>query len=64
MEKNEAELCFTLTNDEIHIPRAPREEEREILDETRLIMIRSKPDYFEFVLLEELLMLLLWFSLL
>ena len=26
-------LGFNLTNDEIHIPRAPREEEREILDE-------------------------------
>ena len=35
--KNEADLCkslgFNHTNDEIHIPRAPREEEREILDE-------------------------------
>ena len=36
-EKNEAYLCkslgFNHTNDEIHIPRAPREEETEILDE-------------------------------
>ena len=36
-KKNEADLCrslgFNHTNDEIHIPRAPREEEREILDE-------------------------------
>ena len=36
-EKKEADLCkskgFNHTNDEIHIPRTPREEEREILDE-------------------------------
>ena len=54
-EKNDTDLCkslgFNHTNDEIHIPRAPREEETEILDETRLIMMRSKPDYVEFVLL-------------
>ena len=34
--KNEADFCkslsFNHTNDEIHIPRAPREEETEILD--------------------------------
>ena len=37
-EKNYTDLCkslgFNHTNDEIHIPRAPREEETEILDET------------------------------
>ena len=36
-EKNDTDLCkslgFNHTNDEIHIPRAPREEETEILDE-------------------------------
>ena len=36
-EKNEADLCkslgFNHTNDEIHIPRAPRGEEEEILDD-------------------------------
>ena len=36
-EKNDTDLCkslgFNHTNAEIHIPRAPRDEEREILDE-------------------------------
>ena len=36
-EKNDADLCklqgFNHNNAEIHIPRAPRDEEREILDE-------------------------------
>ena len=36
-KKNEADICrsigFNHTNDKIHIPRTPREEERKILDE-------------------------------
>ena len=44
-EKNDTDLCkslgFNHTNAEIHIPRAPREEETEILDE-----IFKEPEHF------------------